>query len=193
MKRFNALVLGCSLFALAGNALAFGLGDLAAVASTAAQAMGTDTAAGNGGTAEVIGVLRELNVTPQQALGGSSAMLSVAQNQLSAEDYAALTTASPELAQLSGGGKLGQLSSLGGLAAAVGAASGKTAGSDMAAMAALGQVQTLQDAQQAFSSLGMDAAMLGQFAPVLLQYLGSKGVAEVTLQNLAGVWGVNPA
>jgi len=46
----------------------------------------------------------------------------------------------------------------------------------------------LGDVDNAFKALGMDTGMIGQFAPLLLQYLGQQGIAGALLQNL-GVCG----
>ncbi|MNN24625.1 hypothetical protein D3C81_1380640 [compost metagenome] len=53
-----------------------------------------------------------------------------------------------------------------------------------------GAVDSLEDVNQAFSALGMGAGLVGQFAPILLQFLGSQGVAGTLLQSLGGIWGV---
>ena len=36
----------------------------------------------------------------------------------------------------------------------------------------------------------MDSGMIGQFAPLILQYLGQQGVGGSLLQSLSGIWGV---
>ena len=59
------------------------------------------------------------------------------------------------------------------------------------AQAALGNVQTMADANQAFSALGMDSGLIGQFAPILLQYLGNQGASGGLLQSLASAWGTS--
>ena len=63
--------------------------------------------------------------------------------------------------------------------------SGKAAGLDNA----LGNVKDTNDLNNAFSALGMDSGMIGQFAPVILQYLGQQGVGGSLLQSLGGIWG----
>lgn len=39
-----------------------------------------------------------------------------------------------------------------------------------------------------FSALDMDSGMIGQFAPVILQYLGQQGVGSSLLQNISSIW-----
>ncbi|MNI87555.1 hypothetical protein D3C73_1447630 [compost metagenome] len=84
----------------------------------------------------------------------------------------------PGIDKLSGGGELGALASLLG-------SNGKAAGLDNA----LGNVKDTNDLNNAFSALGMDSGMIGQFAPVILQYLGQQGVGGSLLQSLGGIWG----
>lgn len=54
-------------------------------------------------TAGLLGVLSQLNVTPQQAVGGTGAMLGLAKNQLSSTDYSELAKNVPGIDALSGG------------------------------------------------------------------------------------------
>jgi hypothetical protein len=129
-------------------------------------------------TADLLSALSELNVTPQQAVGGAGAMLGLAKNQLSSTDYSELAKSVPGIDILSGGGELGALAGLLG-------SSGKAAGLDNA----FGNVKNTNDLSSAFGALGMDGAMIGQFAPVLLQYLGQQGVAGSLLDSLGGIWG----
>jgi hypothetical protein len=129
-------------------------------------------------TADLLSALSQLNVTPQQAVGGTGAMLGLAKNQLSSTDYSQLAKSVPGIDKLSGGGDLGALAGLLG-------SNGKAAGLDNA----LGAVKTTDDLNSAFSALGMDSGMVGQFAPVILQYLGQQGVGGSLLQTLGGIWG----
>ncbi|MGY2342152.1 DUF2780 domain-containing protein [Pseudomonas sp. SDO5532_S415] len=129
-------------------------------------------------TADLLGALSQLNVTPQQAVGGAGAMLGLAKNQLSSTDYSELAKSVPGIDILSGGGELGALAGLLG-------STGKAAGLDNA----LGNVKDTTDLNNAFSALGMDTGMVGLFAPVILQYLGQQGVGGSLLQSLGGIWG----
>ncbi|NUU33941.1 DUF2780 domain-containing protein [Pseudomonas sp. C2B4] len=129
-------------------------------------------------TADLLGALSQLNVTPQQAIGGAGAMLGLAKNQLSSTDYSELAKSVPGLDILSGGGELGALAGLLG-------ATGQAAGLNNA----LGNVKDTDDLNNAFSTLGMDTGMVGLFAPVILQYLGQQGVTGSLLQSLGGIWG----
>ena len=52
-----------------------------------------------------------------------------------------------------------------------------------------GEVENRNDLDNAFKALGMDTGMIGQFAPLILQYLGQQGIAGSLLQNLGSLWG----
>lgn len=108
-------------------------------------------------------------------------MLGLARNNLSSDDYGQLSKAVPGLDLLSGANGLGGLSGL-----------GQLLGNDKTAPAlsnALGnQVQNRGDLDNAFKALGMDTGMIGQFAPLILQYLGQQGIAGSLLQNLGSLW-----
>jgi hypothetical protein len=122
----------------------------------------------------------QLNVTPQQAMGGAAAMLGMARNNLSSTDYSQLSQSVPGLDQLSGNGALGGLVGL----------LGNSGGSLSMLNNAMGQVKTARDMDNAFSALGMDSSMVGQFAPLILMFFGQQGVGNNLLQNLSGIWGV---
>ena len=124
----------------------------------------------------------QLDITPEQAIGGAGAMLGLAKNQLSGQDFSELSKNVPGLSQIAGNSAIGGLNGLGGL---LGAGSDKNALLD----GLLGNVKDTNDLNNAFSALGMDTGMIGLFAPVILQYLGQQGVAGSLLQNLGGIWG----
>ncbi|MGX1084002.1 DUF2780 domain-containing protein [Pseudomonas sp. AP3_22 TE3818] len=169
-----------SLLTLAASP-AFAQFNLIDAANVIAGMKGDDTAATAAPTpqtADLLSTLSELDITPEQAIGGAGAMLGLAKNQLSSTDYAQLAKSVPGIDMLSGGGELGALAGLLG-------SSGKAAGLDNA----LGNVKDTNDLNNAFSALGMDSGMIGQFAPVLLQYLGQQGVGGTLLSSLGSIWG----
>ncbi|MCP2024710.1 DUF2780 domain-containing protein [Pseudomonas laurylsulfatiphila] len=169
-----------SLLTLAASP-AFAQFNLSDAANVIAGMKGDDTAATAAPTpqtADLLSTLSELDITPEQAIGGAGAMLGLAKNQLSSTDYAQLAKSVPGIDMLSGGGELGALAGLLG-------SSGKAAGLDNA----LGNVKDTNDLNNAFSALGMDSGMIGQFAPVLLQYLGQQGVGGTLLSSLGSIWG----
>lgn len=169
-----------SLMTLAASPV-FAQFNLSDAANAISGMKGDNSAAAAAPTSETAGLLSalsQLNVTPQQAVGGTGAMLGLAKNQLSSTDYSELAKSVPGIDKLSGGGELGALAGLLG-------SSGKAAGLDNA----LGAVKNTNDLNNAFSALGMDSGMIGQFAPVLLQYFGQQGVGGSLLNSLGGIWG----
>lgn len=189
MKRvycFAALVL---MSVATGSAGAFNLGE-AAKAVSGVTGTGTGQSDSQAQALSLIGQLEELGVTPKQALGGSSALLQLAKQQLSTGDYAQLAESVPGIDKLAGDSGLNQLGQLSALSGLLGK-SGTSVSAQTAA--AVDNVQSLPDVNQAFSALGMDAGLVGQFAPTLLQYLGSQGVGGQLLQSLGSIWGVGGA
>ncbi|WP_192562656.1 DUF2780 domain-containing protein [Pseudomonas gozinkensis] len=180
MKISRGFALASLLTLAAGPVFAgFSLNDVAGAVS---GMQGGDKAAAAAPTSETAGLLSALsalNVTPQQAVGGTSAMLGLAKNKLSNTDYSELAKEVPGIDKLSGGS--GNLAALSGLLGS----SGKSAGLENA----LGNVKDTNDLNNAFGALGMDSGMVGQFAPILLQYLGQQGVGGSLLQSLGSIWG----
>lgn len=185
MKISRTLALASLLAMAAGPVSAFNLNDAVNAAATLQNGNqnGTVTAA-----PEAAGLLNtlgsQLNITPQQAVGGTGAMLGLAKNRLSSTDYAQLSQAVPGIDMLSGSNALGALNGLEGL---LGKGAGK--GDQTALSSALGNVQNVGDMNKAFSALGMDSGMIGQFAPLILQYFGQQGVGGSLLQSLGSLWG----
>lgn len=100
-----------------------------------------------------------LDVTPTQATGGAGALLSLASGSLT-------DTQNTELASLVPG--------LDGLQSAVPGLNSLNTGMDT--------VNTV------FEQLGMDASMVSQFAPLILQYLTSQGASSDLLSSLTTLW-----
>ena len=186
MKISRGFALSCLLSVAAGPVFAagFSLGD---VANAVSGAQGTNKAAAAAPSSQTAGLLSaltsQLNVTPEQAVGGTGAMLGLAKNQLSGTDYSQLGKSVPGLDQLSGSNSLGSLGALSGMLGQSGGS--KTSGLD----GLLGNVKSTNDLNTAFSALGMDSGMVGQFAPVILQYLGRQGASTSVLGKLAQAWG----
>lgn len=162
----------------------FNLSDAASVLSGMKGQSTANEAAPTSETADLLGALSQLNVTPEQAIGGAGAMLGLARNQLSSTDYSELAKSVPGIDLLSGGGQLGAIAGLLG-----GNGTGNAAGLGNPLSNALGNVKNTDDLNNAFSTLGMDTGMVGLFAPVILQYLGQQGVTGSLLQSLGGIWG----
>ena len=118
----------------------------------------------SGEAQQLVGQLQnQLGVTETQATGGASALFQVAKDQLGAETMNSLSN------QVTG------LSSL------LGSTSG--AGGNL-----LSGISSMTGVQSAFSALGMDSAMIQQFIPILLGFLGDQGVGAPLLGQLQGLW-----
>ncbi len=187
MKISRGFALSCLMTVAASPVFAagFSLGD---VANAVSGAQGSNekaaAAAPSTQTAGLLSALTsQLNVTPEQAVGGTGAMLGLAKNKLSGNDYSQLGKSVPGLDQLSGSNSLGSLGALSGLLGQSGGS--KTSGLD----SVLGNVKSTSDLNTAFSALGMDNSMIGKFAPVILQYLSGQGANQSVLGKLASAWG----
>ncbi|EQB4363244.1 DUF2780 domain-containing protein [Vibrio parahaemolyticus] len=100
----------------------------------------------------------QLPVSTEQAAGGSSALIALAQNQLSQQNSTELQSLIPGLSNLKG------------------------------AQSLLGNIESLSAVQSAFNALGLDPSMISQFAPVILGYLNEQGASEGLLKSLSGLW-----
>ena len=106
----------------------------------------------------VASLVEERGVTGTQASGGTSALVAMAANNLSGENA----------------GKLQEL------------IPGDWAGGLTTSM--VDGLSNMEGVKNVFEQLGMDPALIGQFTPVILEYLGSNGGGEL-LAPLAGLWG----
>ncbi len=100
----------------------------------------------------------QLPVSTEQAAGGSSALIALAQSQLSQQNSTELQSLIPGLSNLKG------------------------------AQSLLGNIESLSAVQSAFDALGLDPSMISQFAPVILGYLNEQGASEGLLKSLSGLW-----
>ncbi|AGQ89962.1 DUF2780 domain-containing protein [Vibrio parahaemolyticus] len=100
----------------------------------------------------------QLPVSTEQAVGGSSALIALAQSQLSQQNSTELQSLIPGLSNLKD------------------------------AQSLLGNIESLSAVQSAFNALGLDPSMISQFAPVILGYLNEQGASEGLLKSLSGLW-----
>lgn len=105
----------------------------------------------------------QLGVTQSQAVGGTGALLQLAKSQLGADTMGTLTDKVSGLSSLLGGG-----SSL--------------------SKSLLSNISTMNGVQSAFSALGMDPAMIEQFLPIILSFLGDQGVGSALMGQLQNLW-----
>ncbi|MBD1576352.1 MULTISPECIES: DUF2780 domain-containing protein [Vibrio] len=111
-------------------------------------------------SSELVNSLKDqLGVSSTQAAGGAGALLALASNKLPA-------TSGAELDGLS--------SQLGGLLNTA-----KSASSSLDSMAAV---------KSAFEKLGLDSAMVDQYAPIVLEYLNKEGASSGLMDSLTSLW-----
>ena len=160
-KPFYLLALALTLTTPLSTAHAFGLGDAAKLASAVS---GENSTAAK--SADLLGKLTALNVSPEQAAGGTSALLGLAKNKLAGADYTQIMDSVPALQNLGGSAVSGLL--------------GQNTGPS--------NLNSLADVGSAFSALGMDSGMVSQFAPILLDFIGNQGVGQPLLGTLTSLW-----
>ncbi len=118
----------------------------------------------------------QLGVSKTQAIGGSAALLAAAKSQLGSGQFNQLSNQAPGVDGL--------------LSSAQALSGGQSMLSRLSGMGGHGQGgNTSSLTSSAFSMLGMDAGMVSQFAPVMLNYLGQEGVSSNLLGSLGSIWG----
>lgn len=153
-----------SIYLLAPTAGAFSLND--ALASGTQALSSTNEVSGE--AQQLVGQLQdELGVTQTQAVGGTGALLQLAKNQLGTDTMSNLSSDASGLTSLLGGGN-SMTDSL------------------------LSNISSMDGVQSAFSALGMDSAMIQQFVPIVMGFLGDQGVGSSLLGQLQGLWAPAP-
>ena len=94
-----------------------------------------------------------LGVTPQQATGGTAALLQAASKSMPSSNYSELLKSVPGLSSIAGS-KSGMLDG------------------------AMGMLGGGDNVSTAFKALGMDSSMIGKFVPVILGYVGKYATKE---------------
>lgn len=122
-------------------------------------------------TSLVSALTSQLGVTEQQATGGAGALLELATKKLSASDTASLKDAIPNLDDLIAAAPDVATTSTDSSSSLLGKASGLLGNNS--------SLQTLSSLAPAFEALGLDASMVQQFVPVLLQYVGDNGSSDL--------------
>ena len=117
---------------------------------------------------ELVNLLtQKLGVTQEQAKGGAGAIFNTAKEKLSAEDFSKVENAVPGMDDL--------------LAAAPksDALGGMTGGMQSFRGGGTEAVKGMASLPSSFSKLGLSPDMIGQFTPIVLDYVESKGGATV--------------
>ena len=149
-----------SIYLLAPAANAFSLND---ALSSGTQAL-TSTTEVSGEAQQLMGLLgNQLGVTETQAIGGTGALLQLAKNEL-------------------GGNTISELSNK------ASGLSGLLGGENSLSDSLLSGISSMSGVESAFSALGMDSAMVSQFVPIIMSFLGDQGVGSSLLGQLQGLW-----
>ena len=78
--------------------------------------------------------------------------------------------------------------SIGTLTNQVSGLSGLLGGGSSLSKSLLSNISSMSGVQSAFSALGMDPAMIEQFLPIVLSFLGDQGVGASLLGQLQNLW-----
>ncbi len=149
-----------SIYLLSPTVDAFSLND---TLSKGTEALSSATEV-SGEAQQLVGQLQDqLGVTETQAVGGTSALLQLAKNQLGADTMSTLTSSAPGLDSLLGG-----TNSLSG--------------------SLLSGISSMDGVQSAFSALGMDSGLIQQFVPIILGFLGNQDVGSSLVGQLQSLW-----
>jgi len=123
---------------------------------------------------ELVGQLtKQLNVTPEQATGGAGAIFGYTKSKLSPSNFSKIASSVPGMdgflkaAPSTGGTSASALNSLGGAVPGSAGSMASGAGGGVASLAG------------SFQKLGLSPDMVSKFAPVMQNYIGSKGGSGV--------------
>ena len=190
MKKLSAVALATWMTVAASPVFAggFSLNDAAGILN---QVQGGNSAKSDQ-TVQALALLnkaQQMGVKPEQAAGGVGAMLSLAKNQLTTNDYAALTQQVPGINKVTGAGALTQLSQFSAKNPQIQALVGQINPVSKDAKVAVSNVTNQSQLNSAFEALGMNSSLIQEFAPLITQYLGQQGVASPLLTTLSTLWG----
>ncbi len=190
MKKLSAVALATWMTVAASPVFAggFSLNDAAGILN---QVQGGNSAKSDQ-TVQALALLnkaQQMGVKPEQAAGGVGAMLSLAKNQLTTNDYAALKQQVPGINKVTGAGALTQLSQFSAKNPQIEALVGQINPVSKDAKVAVSNVTNQSQLNSAFEALGMNSSLIQEFAPLITQYLGQQGVASPLLTTLSTLWG----
>ena len=190
MKKLSAVALATWMTVAASPVFAggFSLNDAAGILN---QVQGGNSAKSDQ-TVQALALLnkaQQMGVKPEQAAGGVGAMLSLAKNQLTTNDYAALTQQVPGINKVTGAGALTQLSQFSAKNPQLQALVGQINPVSKDAKVAVSNVTNQSQLYCAFEAQGMYSSLIQEFAPLITQYLGQQGVASPLLTTLSTLWG----
>lgn len=152
----------------AGQTFALGMPQAGSVRQAPYYGSGTANplaeAAGELGLVNIL--VGQLGISPQQALGGVGSIFSVAQQRMNPGDFSQLSSSVPDMDRYLS--SVPQRFPASGSQSLLGAAGGLM-GDQFGSLAAVAD---------SFQSLGMNAAMVTQFVPVVLQYVQNQSGAS---------------
>jgi len=123
-------------------------------------------------------LVKQLGVTSEQAQGGSGALFEMAKNNMSGSDFSQLSQAVPGMdGILAAAPKSEPASATGSLLSGIAAASGNSTLTDAASLV------------DAFQQLDLSGDMVGQFTPVIIDYVkqnGGEHLADILQASLTG-------
>lgn len=165
MKNRAQLLTLATLLVTSPSYALFGLGDDKdkAIDTSALSAIATSALDSNSNQTESSALVEllssQLNVSPTQATGGAGALLALASNSLAGDQSSELGNLIPGMNNLTG-----------------------------SAQSLTGMVNNLSAVNDVFAKLGLDPAMVTQFAPLIIQYLSGQGASNGLLDSLGKIW-----
>ncbi|PVV16742.1 MAG: hypothetical protein B6D77_00575 [gamma proteobacterium symbiont of Ctena orbiculata] len=118
----------------------------------------------------------QLGITTEQAAGGAGALFNLAKGRLASEDFSQIAAAVPDMDSL--------------LAAAPALdESSRGAGAVASMLGGEGGLGNLASLASSFSALGLSTEMIGQFTPIVLDYLQQAGGGTV-MELMQGALGL---
>ena len=161
MRLFHALLLSSALLAPASASFAL---DMDSLKKSAQEAVASDSDV-TGKAGELVSSLaKSMNISQEQATGGSAALLAYATNQLSSSQLDDVKKQIPGLQSLLGG----EDNSLTGTV--------------------LNNISSMDGVNKIFSSLGLEPDMVSQFIPAILSFLNEQNIDESILATLKKAW-----
>jgi len=106
---------------------------------------------------------QQLGISDDQAKGGSGLLFKLAKEKLGSDDFSKVASAIPGIDDL-----LSAAPKSGGLAGAIGGLASSLGGN-------AGQLGNLASLAGGFKKLDLDSGMVGQFIPIILSFVQSKG------------------
>ena len=124
----------------------------------------TSSVSGQAGDSDLISKIADrLLITKEQATGGAGAIFEYAKQNLSADDFATIAKGVPDMDELLAAAPKGASDS----------ALGKPNTLTQDSMISTGSVGGLSGLASSFESLGLDAALVKKFVPIMSDYVGS--------------------